>query len=270
MRIISLSSIPPRFPYLIPTLESLLLQNTVDEVRLYIPKTYKRFPEYSGELPNVPEGITICNIENDFGPATKILPAIKDFQGKDVQILFCDDDLIYHQNWAKKLFDIQEVRKNEAIATYGRNISGNLVGISHLPKQPNAKSIRIEWDLPYRIKRLFHKILKTPHPLLRPIIKSGYVDMLFGVGGVVVKPSFFDDEAFNIPDEAWSVDDVWLSAQLARQNISIYCPWRLPFPQPGTQANINSLLESDFMGFERQESNRRAALYCQKKYGIWK
>ena len=268
--IITLSSIPPRFPFLIPTLDSLLQQDIVDEVRLYIPKRYKRFPEYKGILPDVPNGVILCEIEEDLGPATKILPAIKEFKDQDVQILFCDDDLIYHKNWAKKLFDIQAKRPNDAVATYGRNINGNLSEIIHLPKKPHAKSIDIKWDIPYRAKRLYSKIFSTKAPLWRPIIRAGYVDMLFGVGGVVVKPYFFDDEAFNIPNEAFAVDDVWLSAQLARRDIGIYCPWRLPFAKASVHSDIDSLLDSDFLGFESQESNKRAALFCQNKYGIWK
>lgn len=270
MRIISLSTIPPRFPYLMPTLESLVAQDSVDEVRLYIPKNYRRFPEYKGALPTVPDGVIICRIEDDLGPATKILPAIRDFHGQDVQILFCDDDLIYHKNWAKKLFDIQAKRPNEAVATYGRAINDNLQETNHVTKKPHAKQINMKLDILYRMKRLFSKLFNIELPLWRPIIRPGYVDMLFGVGGVVVKPHFFDDEAFNIPDEAWAVDDVWLSGQLAKNNIPIYCPWRLPFAKSNNEADNNSLLDSDFLGFERQESNTRAAIYCQAKYGIWK
>jgi len=269
MRIISLTSIPPRFPYLLSTLKSLVAQDCVDEVRLYIPKSYRRFPDYDGVLPTVPEGVKICEIEHDLGPATKILPAVKEFSGLDVQILFCDDDLIYHRNWAKKLFDIQSKRPNEAIATYGRSISYNLHKTSHITKKPHAKIIVTKWDIPYRIRRLYSKIFNTESPLKRPIIRPGYVDMLFGVGGVVVKPRFFDAEAFNIPDEAWAVDDVWLSGQLAKNNIPLYCPFRLPFAKSNNEADRESLLDSDFLGFERQESNTRAAIYCQSKYGIW-
>ncbi|MFK5892035.1 MAG: glycosyltransferase family 2 protein, partial [Pseudomonadota bacterium] len=101
------------------------------------------------------------------------------------------------------------------------------------------------------------------------MIVSGYVDVFFGVSGVVVKPDFFDKEAFNIPDDAWTVDDVWLSAQLARNNIPIYCPWRFPCPRSSEAENQDSLLDLEFQGNSRQESNRKAAEYCQNKYDIW-
>src|SRR4051794_32719177 len=60
LRIISLSTIPPRFDRLAPTLKSLVEQSgAIDEIRLYIPKRYRRFPDYDGSVPSVPDGITI-------------------------------------------------------------------------------------------------------------------------------------------------------------------------------------------------------------------
>jgi hypothetical protein len=52
-------------------------------------------------------------------------------------------------------------------------------------------------------------------------LKSGYIDILEGWDGVVVRPEFFDDFAWQIPDILWTVDDVWLSGCLERQGIPI-------------------------------------------------
>jgi len=266
-RIISLSTIPPRFPFLEPTLESLASQQTVDEVRLYIPKRYRRFPEYDGSLPAVPEGVTICQIEDDLGPATKILPATREFRGQDVQILFCDDDLIYPQGWTGRLFDAQERRPNEAVATMGRVYACRRSNPQL--KRPHARQLLHKHDPIYRAGRFFSKLFGTSQPLWRPTIIPGYIEILFGAGGVVVRPDFFDDEAFNIPEEAWPVDDIWLSAQLARKGIPIYCPWRFPCPPPAAQADTAALLDAEFMGDTRRDSNRKAVVACQQKYGIW-
>ncbi len=267
-RIISLSSIPPRFPFLEPTLESLVSQQKVDEVRLYIPKRYRRFPEYDGSLPTVPVGVIICQIDDDLGPATKILPATRDFRDQDVQILFCDDDLIYPKGWANRLFKAQERRAHEAVATLGRPYAFGKRDVPPLRK-PVARQIGFEYDVPYRIKRLLSKIFRLASPLRRPIIFPGYIDILFGHGGAVVKPNFFDEEAFNIPEAAWPVDDIWLSAQLARKKIPIYCPRRFPCPPAGGQSSVESLLDAEFIGTTRQESNSKAVIYCQQLYGIW-
>jgi hypothetical protein len=57
-------------------LECLLRQTAqVDRVILYLPKHYRRFPDYDGHLPDVPDGVEIHQTEVDYGPATKILPA---------------------------------------------------------------------------------------------------------------------------------------------------------------------------------------------------
>lgn len=270
MRIISLSSIPTRFNSLSPTLNSLVQQKNVDEVRLYLPKKYRRFKDYDGGLPSVPKGVTICRPEEDLGPATKALYAASDFKGQDVQILFCDDDSIFPKNWADRLFEEQKKRGREAVATFGRPASGYLAHSSTNVRTPQAREIPIENDLLYRIRRLLTKTFGFPAPFWRPILIGGYVDIIFGVGGVVVQPGFFDDEAFKIPEEAWPVDDIWLSAQLAKNGIPIYCPRRLPLPPPSKQSAYDALLNSEFNGLTRQESNRVVASLCQEKYGIWK
>lgn len=270
MRIISLTSIPPRFPYLKKTLASLVAQNAADEIRLYLAKKYRRFPEYDGELPEVPDGVLICQVEEDLGPATKILPACRDFRGQDVQILFCDDDGLFPRGWAKQLFETQAKRTSEAVATWGRSVKPELENGPLKSKYgAYSKYADLRYDLGYRFGQLLNKLIGYV-PLRRPIGREGYADLLFGVCGVVVKPDFFDDEAYAIPDEAWFVDDIWLSAQLARRDIPIYCPSRFPCPRSSDAVDLDSLLSLEMQGAARQELNRKAAQYCQKKYGIWK
>ncbi len=267
-RIISLSSVPPRFSFLGPTLKSLALQQDVDEVRLYIPETYHRFPEYTGNLPDVPDGVTICRIKEDLGPATKVLPAAQDFRGQDVQLLFCDDDLIYPKGWANKLFRAQAKRPHVAIATVGR-IYATPSSVGKSKNQPRARHLQHHQDLIYRTAWLMHRLFGFRRPFWRPTIFPGYIDILFGVGGVVIRPNFFDDESMVIPEEVWAVDDVWLSAQLARKNIAIYSPWRFPCADSGEQSNYASLLGSEFGGKDRQQLNQSAIALCQEKYGVW-
>jgi len=56
----------------------------VDEIRLYISKKYKRFPEYKEELPEVLEGVKLIQIDEDYGSTTKLLPTLKEFKDQDV------------------------------------------------------------------------------------------------------------------------------------------------------------------------------------------
>lgn len=269
MRIISLTSIPPRFTGLAPTLESLLNQGA-DEVRLYIPKKYKRFPEWDGELPEVPRGVALCRVEEDLGPATKILPACRDLRGRqDIQILFCDDDCMPVEGWANRLFQIQRKRVNEAVAVYVRAAHGYVIN-KVKTEGVQAWQLPIRYDLPYRFSRLLWKLFGTPTFRRRPFVVPGYGDIFFGVGGVVVRPDFFDDLAYDIPALAWPVDDVWLSAHLARRGIRIYCPWMAALPVATEESRRGALVDSMFEGRDRQQLNRAAAQLCQERFGIWR
>jgi hypothetical protein len=90
--IISLTTIPPRFPYLLENLKCLLRQTAlVESINLYIPRTYRRFTYSTKQIPSLPEGVALHIIDEDLGPATKILPACKQYKGQDVFILFGDD-----------------------------------------------------------------------------------------------------------------------------------------------------------------------------------
>jgi hypothetical protein len=267
-RIISITSIPPRFSKLQLTLVSLLGQGA-DEVRLYIPATYRRFASWDGGLPEVPNGINLHRCNNDYGPATKILPACKDLRGQDVQILFCDDDGSFAPGWANKLFTLQAQRHSEAVVGYARPAQGYVPNPVTLLNEPRLHEIPIRRDLQFRFGRLMYKIFGTPSPWRRPIGRSGYGEVFFGVGGAVVRPEFFDEVAYDIPNEAWAVDDVWLSAQLARRGIPIYCPRRHPMPREADYASLVALADLKLEAGSRQDLNRLAAAYCQKRFGVW-
>jgi hypothetical protein len=267
-RVISLTSIPPRFPRLNPTLKSLLEQGA-DEVRLYIPCSYRRFPDWDGTLPEVPQGVTLHRADKDYGPATKILPACMDLRDQDVQILLCDDDGSFASGWAEILFRLQDQRPSEAVVGYARAAQGYVPNAVSLLKQPRLREIPIRKDVPYRFGRLMHKMIGTSAPWRRPIGRAGYGEIFFGVGGAVVRPEFFDDVAYDVPEEAWAVDDVWLSAQLARRGIPIYCPRRHPMPRAADHAALEALVDLELEAGRRQDLNRLAAQYCQDRFGVW-
>ena len=91
--IISLTTIPPRMAMIGPTLRALLAQTAnVSEIRLNIARKYRRFDFDPATIPSYPEGIRVCLVDEDFGPATKVLPTVRAHAGEDVEILFCDDD----------------------------------------------------------------------------------------------------------------------------------------------------------------------------------
>ena len=99
--VVSLTSIPSRVHKIGPALDSLLNQNVkADEVLLWIPKTSRRKSEYINEKDiDVPAGVILKLVDFDFGPASKILHAVKHFGNRDVGIIYCDDDKIYDRNF---------------------------------------------------------------------------------------------------------------------------------------------------------------------------
>ncbi len=170
------------------------------------------------------------------------------------------------RGWADRLFAIQAGRPDQAVAVYVRP--------SYLPDTPPPKGrqawqVPIGYELPYRASRLAHKLLGTPVAYRRPFLIPGYGDVFFGVGGVVVRPDFFDDLAWEIPEVAWMVDDIWLSAMLARKAIRIYCPWRAALPKAQETSEQDALVATTFSGKSRQELNRAAAHYCRDNFRIW-
>ena len=78
--IISLTTIPPRFKYVQECLSSLLSQTEeVEAVNLYVPRNYKRFSYAHSDLPGLAKGVNLRLIDEDLGPATKVLPACRDY-----------------------------------------------------------------------------------------------------------------------------------------------------------------------------------------------
>ena len=102
-------------------------------------------------------------------------------------------------------------------------------------------------------------------------ISSGYVDILEGWGGVLVRPEFFDEEAFEIPDILWSVDDVWLSGCLERLNIPIWLNAIDKVRPKGNSKAVKEAALSSYIcdGHDRMSSNRLCIDYFRKTYGIW-
>lgn len=276
MAIISLTSIPPRFKQLQPVVESLLSQVApADEVRLYLPRRYRRFPEYEGQLPELPKSVRIVIVEDDFGPASKVLHAASELSGEDIPILFCDDDRIYPRNWSQGLLEAYYRRPNECIAIAGRHLHDLLPEAVQNNTCDRAKIGKEYFDPVYRYRRMRQQwqekrlITKGQKPARRLVARAGYVDLLQGYGGVLVLPTFIDALFYSIPNDLWMVDDIWLSGHLARRNIPIWLPKRREICQRSENDHVAALRNSTFSGIDRDGSNLRAISYFQQTYGVW-
>ena len=273
MTLITLSSIPPRFELIGPTLEALVAQKGVDGVELYLPRRYRRFPDWDGSLPKVPAGIGIQRVDVDYGPATKILAAAKRYRGENVKLLFCDDDRDYRPGWARGLIEEAERYPNHAVALAGWDIA-DLSGRSTF-SHPRHKRRSRTWDLAYRTSRLRQimrghgKVKLAQKPARRIIAQSGFADVLEGYGGVIVRPEFFDATSYNIPPEAFHVDDVWLSGMLNRQGIGIWLASNQFEPKTTDADRTCALFRHRVAEQGRHELDAAAIQLLRRQWNIW-
>ncbi|WP_211246129.1 glycosyltransferase family 2 protein [Cereibacter changlensis] len=263
--IVTLSSIPPRFGLIAPTLRSLLAQKVpVQAIHLYIPRTYRRFPDWDGSLPEVPEGISIRRCDEDLGPATKVLPATRDYEGQDVDILFCDDDKIYDPGWHGRLKRARAAHPQCCIVEAGETLPDIADVMRPKDRLPRAKRFHRKTIL-YRIKRLASLFrMKAP-----AFSTSGYVDLLGGHGGVMVRPDWFGQEAWKIPDVLWTVDDPWLSGHLERRGIPIWLEAKARRTEATSAQSVDALYDLVEMDHDRVRADIAAIDYMRSTYGIW-
>lgn len=264
--VLSLTAIPPRFPYLSETLRSLLAQSApVHAVNLYLPRKYRRFEFDPAQLPAVPAGVNICLVDTDYGPATKALPAVAQYKGQDVAILFCDDDKVYDPSWAQRFLDASRAHPDCCIVEEGGDVADYSSHSFRGERQPRSSRRPKDWA--YRLRRALS--LGTWKP--RKNVGSGYVDMLEGWGGVLVKPRFFTDAAFDIPEILWMVDDIWLSGQLALNGVPI---WLNGEGHHRAQGNTNEVKEASLRklvheGHGRVAANQACVDYFRSHHAIW-
>lgn len=263
--IITLSTIPPRFDLLQPTLESLLAQRlSVAEIRLYIPESYRRFPDWDGRLPDVPQGISIHRCEADLGPATKVLPAARDLRDADVDLLFCDDDKLYDSDWHARLKREGARHPGCVIVEAGEN----LPDIADSARAPDRLPRARRWDrkpLSYRLRRLL-SLFTYKSPMYA---NSGYVDLLSGHGGVLLRPDWLDDTAWDIPEVIWTVDDPWLSGQFERRGIPIWLVAERPRMKGAACGEVDALQDLVEADHNRVKADLAAIDHLRRNFGIW-
>lgn len=281
MLVISLTSIPPRLPQLFKTLNSLRQQCTsVEVIELCLPKRFKRFPDFEVRNVGVPDGVVLRTVENDLGPATKVLPTAMAWRGQDVRILYCDDDKKFDQDWAAgflKSSAFYEAKGHDrfALATIGVCVDWYDGATSSI--QPRRRPTRQKpmLDFSYRWNKLNYsfntKILGKSSNVpsrSRWFSSSGQIDIMEGYGGVLVKPDFFQDSDLEIPDPIWRVDDIWLSGLLASRKIPIFANYHSKLPYAHDFVG-HGLAEEVVSGLTRKDLDQMAIKYFQIKYGVW-
>jgi hypothetical protein len=277
MVIVSLSSIPPRFGFVGQTINSLLKQTIkIDAINLYLPRYYRRYPNHHFCLPQVPEGVNIITIDEDLGPASKILPAARQYRGSAAALIYCDDDRVYDRHWAHSLIKISLKRPNDCVCNVGFNLDRLGFSVPTASLKPRAVRLNRKWDLSHRYRNVSHQIkswvARDPMELpskRKKLWRAGYVDIMEGYGGVLVKPEFFDDAAWNIPGKLWPVDDIWLSGQAAKKGVGIWLNSDGHSWETSPATTIESIKKAKINGMGRRDTNRACVSYMQERYGIW-
>ena len=274
--ILSLSTIPPRFGMLGETLNSLINQKRrADEIHVYIPKIYKRFPEHNFCMPDVPEGVSIKIIDFDYGPATKILPCALDNRGTNTRIVYGDDDRFADDSWLDEIIQCSNERPEDVIVSAGMTLENYGLTEKNQKLMPRAKIKKVRYDVDYVTKKIRNKFLQITRnkPQIKPgryyYDSSGYVDFAMGVGGVSVRSDFFDETFFKIPDVLWSVDDIWLSGNFTRLGRGIWASKKIKIPVGTDASNISSLAQSVIQGHDRYKADRACISYLKETHGIW-
>ncbi|MDJ0827497.1 MAG: glycosyltransferase family A protein [Rhodobacter sp.] len=274
--VISLSSVPPRFDKTWATLQSLVAQTApVDEIGLYIPRAYRRFPDWDGTLPAVPDGVTVRRVDNDWGPATKVLAAAQAYRGQDVDILFCDDDRLYPPDWAQKFLDAKARHPGAVIAHLGVEAHWLVPGGTAREWQPRALRRWRITDIGFQLRQVWQDLRSRvaghapPRTTRKTFKRSGYTDIFEGCAGVLVRPEHFDDVAFDIPPVLWSVDDIWLSGMVGRLGVPIWVEANIREPVDTEAEAFSPLYAFQFDGAGRNEANRQGVRYMRETYGIW-
>ena len=206
--IITFTTVPGRIDKSKYMIASLLNQTVrVDKIYIYIPfKSSKgikyEIPKWMSELEKKFIQFEIKRCNRDWGPATKIIPALMEFENTDYTIIYLDDDIIYNTNTIETLISYSKRYPNYAICNQGWNIE-RWGGNSSL------------------LGRTLHHSGKY-FPTIDPY-NHVFTDVMQGFSGVLIKPRFFDVKKLvkmdEYPKEVFFVDDVYLSGHLNDQGV---------------------------------------------------
>jgi len=220
--VVTLTTLPSRIDRIDLTLKSLLRQTLRPKtIRLNVPAVSRR----EGRAYRVPErllrlqSITIVRVD-DYGPATKLIPSLRD-AAPDQRLLVVDDDRIYQPYLIEQLMRGADGHPGAAVASSGWDAPADLT------------------DRPTTLMATLRG--RAPAPLKCTRVRGvRAVDIVQGLGGFLVRPSFFDLTAIadytGAPDAAFFVDDVWISGHCRVPKVVV----------AGRRTNFVSLFDARF------------------------
>lgn len=118
--VISLTTIPAKYPKLKQTLESLHAQTyKVDAIYLSLPKRMRRMDV---EYPPLPEDVkSLCTVVEciDYGPITKILGGLLAEKDPETVIITADDDMVIPETMVEELMKRHAIYPDSALGSSG-------------------------------------------------------------------------------------------------------------------------------------------------------
>jgi hypothetical protein len=235
--IVSLTTIPSRAGSIAQTLESIESQTIKpDIICLNIPEICRREPKRNYEIPNSVlqnRAVNIIKTSYDLGSSMKLLPVLDYEDDPDSIIITVDDDHEYKEQFIETLLQYERLYPDCALG-----FNGWLV-------EPLIEENRYVFIEEY---------------LEKPVL----ADVLEGYRGVLYKKRFFDRSVFNyrgFPEIAHRVDDVWLSAHLAKRGVE-----RLVLP--GVYSREHELPRGLHKSLSFKRYNRRMAKEFARR-GYW-
>ena len=262
-RIVTLTSIPPRFENLSRVLQSLLQQRlAADQIQVWIPAAFRRFPGWTGALPHLPPGVSLMRCLVDYGPATKILPALNHFAGRDVDLFLCDDDHLYHRDWLGQMAQAALAQPAAAIAAAGFDWVQAALPDTRLPRVQMTTTAE---------RRLMQDSDLAQYLGRSPMVKhGGYCDVFHGFCGALVRADMLRLGLPAPPEVLWTVDDPWISGHLARSGTPIWVDANIPPPVVIAQSDsADPLMRAVLDGHDRKAANAAARLWFQTTHGVW-
>lgn len=119
--VISMTALPSRIAYLERCVKSLVTQGL--PVYVWLPRYVERIGGGFNDVPGFLRELDVhVEIVEDQGPATKLLPALEQFD----TVLTAEDDHEYGAGWAKGLLEWAEKRPDAALGYRGRKFGDGL------------------------------------------------------------------------------------------------------------------------------------------------
>lgn len=222
----SLSTLPPRGDHLALTLESLLVQSyKLDAIYVNVPYSARRaqgpieVPPCLTELSRRAPQIAVLRTE-DFGPGTKLLPALQQVRDRDAIVITFDDDMIYDPRVVATLVAASTAHRHWAVGFCGWNVARN-----------------------GDVERA----------------RTSFVDVLQGFAGAAYRRGFFEDDVFRAYQRhprCFYVDDVWISGYLAEHGHARFLIRPKIAPRHSPNTAVNALRKEP----EKVGHNRECAL----------